>query len=40
MSSLTLKLKVISAEAPERVVDISPEKLHTVIKDQGKILLF
>lgn len=29
-------MKVLSAEAPEREVDISPEKLHTVVKDQGK----
>ena len=35
-----LKVKVLSAEAPERVVDVSTEKLHTIIKDQGKISLF
>lgn len=32
----SFKMKVLSAEAPEREVDISPEKLHTVVKDQGK----
>ena len=35
-----LRTKVISAEAPERVDEISLEKLHSVIKDQGEILLF
>jgi len=35
-----LKTMVRSAEAPERVDNISIEKLHSVIKDQGEILLF
>lgn len=36
---LLLKTKVLSAAAPERVDNISAEKLHSIIKDQGGILL-